>query len=204
MARALAREIRKRNWEQMLLELEAVALELFEVRGYGIVTVDELASEAGISPRTFYRYFPAKEDVLQVRIDQRSAALRRALAEQPEDEPPIRSLSRALADVVSAEDPELHRRWVQVIQSAPETTRSVLGGIYLKSNGVMAEFLGSRLGLPAEDLMPTMLAAAAGGVLIAANTQWYLEGGSLARRITDGFAALEEFVSDGRRGLSSR
>lgn len=181
----------------MLLELERLALALFEQHGYGAVTVDELSAEAGISSRTFYRYFPAKEDVLQVRVDQRSAALRGELADQPDDEAPLRSLSRAIETVVSSEDEDLRRRWMVVIQSAPETLPSILGGIQLKSNLAIAEFFGARLGLSPDDLVPTMLAAAAGGVILTASTQWFLQGGSLERRIADGLAVLQGFVEAG-------
>ncbi len=60
---SLARQLRVKRSEMMVSELEAVALRLFEQRGFDI-TVEGIASEAQISVRTFYRYFPAKDDVL--------------------------------------------------------------------------------------------------------------------------------------------
>ena len=97
--RSLATELREKRSEMMIAELEAVALRLFEERGFDAVTVDEIASEAHISVRTFYRYFSAKEDVLQVKIDRRSEALRAALEARPDDEAPMRSVRRALEEV---------------------------------------------------------------------------------------------------------
>ena len=96
----------------MLSELEAVALRLFEQRGFDI-TVEEIASEAQISVRTFYRYFPGKEDVLQLRIERRSATSGPRSAARPADEPPLHSLRVALEEVVVGEDAELLRRWTR-------------------------------------------------------------------------------------------
>jgi TetR/AcrR family transcriptional regulator, regulator of mycofactocin system len=194
MAQSLSQTIRTRHAEQMVLEIESVALGLFEVRGFGEVTVDEIAAEAGISPRTFYRHFASKEDVIQVRIDQSANALRAALAERPLDEAPVRSLRRAFVEVISAEDLELRRRWMMLVMSSSALVRAALGGHELKLYPAMAEFFGARLGVPSEDLVPVMLAAAAGGVLRAASTQWLFEGGSLAARIDEALEVLEMMV----------
>ncbi len=190
---SLARELRVKRSEMMILELEAVALRLFEQRGFDI-TVEEIASEAQISVRTFYRYFPAKDDVLQLRIDRRSESLRAALSARPDNEAPLRSLRIALGEVVSAEDEYLLRRWTTVIAATPNVLRGVVGGIQLKSTRMIAEFFGGRLGLPSEALIPTMLAAAVGGVVQAAQTQWYFRGGDLATAISDGLEVLESGI----------
>jgi TetR/AcrR family transcriptional regulator, regulator of mycofactocin system len=188
---SLARQLRVKRSEMMILGVEAVALRLFEQRGFTEVTVDDIASGARISPRTFYRYFPGKEDVLQLRIDRRSEALRTALIARPDDEPPLQSLRLALEEELSAEDAELLRRWIAVVAATPSVLRAVVGGIQLKSYRVMAEFFGSRLGVPSDALVPTMLAAAAGGVIQAAHTHWFLHGGDLATTMSEGLQVLE-------------
>jgi AcrR family transcriptional regulator len=190
---SLAQQLREKRSEMMVAELEAVALRCFERRGFDI-TVEEIASEAQISVRTFYRYFPTKEDVLQVYIDRRSKRLRAALAARPAGEPPLHSLRLALDEVVSTEDPDLVRRWIAVIAATPSVIRGVLGGIQLKSHRVIEEFFGTRLGVASDSLVPVMLAAAVGGVIQAAQTQWFFQGGDLATAISDGIAVLERGI----------
>lgn len=58
------RNLRQRKQDATRALLEETALRLFVERGYVNTTVDDIADAAGIAPRTFYRYFPAKKDVL--------------------------------------------------------------------------------------------------------------------------------------------
>jgi AcrR family transcriptional regulator len=196
-AQSLVQKTRQKRAELMMSELEAVALAMFEERGFATVNVDEIAAQAQISTRTFYRYFPVKEDVLQVRIRRRAEALRDALAERPTDEPPLHSLRLAVEVAVSAEDPVLLKRWIGVVAATPSALRAVLGGCILILDGMLAEFFGSRLSLPADALIPAMLSAAAGGVIKAAEMRWLLSGGNLAKTTSEGLGVLEEAVGAG-------
>ena len=188
---SLVGQLSARRTASMVAEVEAVALGLFDERGFGDVTIEEIATAAGISPRTFYRYFPSKEDILQVRIEKRSEALRAALAARPVEEPPLLSLRTALEDVLTKEDEERIRTWTNVIVATPSVLRGVYGGIQLKSHRVMAEFFASRFELPADGLVPSVLAAAAGGVIQAAQTRWFFHGGDLAATVSQGLRVLE-------------
>jgi len=196
---SLAIQLRAKRSQMMVDAVEGVALRLFDQRGFAAVTVDEIAWEAQISPRTFYRYFPAKEDVLQVHIDRRSEALGLVLAARPDDEPPLLSLRVALTEVLSAEDSGAVRRWIAVVQATPSVLRGVVGGIQLKTQRVIAEFFASRLGLPDDALVPTMLAAAAGGIIQSAHAHWFFNGGDLADTVSSSLEVLETgFGSDSR------
>ncbi len=189
---SLAIQLRLRRSEMVLSELETAALRLFEQRGFDGVTVEEIASAAGVSTRTFYRYIPTKEDVLQLRIDRRSEALRVALSERPVEESPIHSLRVALEAVLAGEDVVAVRQWIGAITSASGVLRAIIGGIQLKSHRVMAEFLAVRMGMPSDSLVPTMLAAATGGVVQAAHIHWYVHGGDLATTLSEALDVLEK------------
>ena len=193
---SLSLQLRAKRSEMMVSELEKVALRLFDQRGFADVTVEEISSEARISVRTFYRYFAAKEDVLQLRIDRRSEVLREALAGRPVDEPPLRSLRLALVEEFSVVDPIVLRRWIAVVADNPNVMRGVVGAIQLKIHPVIAEFFGARLqDCLADALVPTMLAAAALGVVQAALTQWFIHDGDLATTMSESLAVLERSIS---------
>nr|WP_246241940.1 TetR family transcriptional regulator [Flexivirga aerilata] len=80
-------------------DLTAVALELFLRDGYENTTVDQIAAGAGMSRRTFFRYYNAKEDVIVGKWDLIGLDMVTALEERPADEPIWDSL-RAMYDVV--------------------------------------------------------------------------------------------------------
>jgi AcrR family transcriptional regulator len=76
-----------------------VAMQLFAERGYDTVTVADICAAAEIAPRTFFRYFPTKEDVLAEPARQMAARLTAALAAAPEELDDAGALHRALREL---------------------------------------------------------------------------------------------------------
>ncbi|NUS03773.1 MAG: TetR family transcriptional regulator [Nonomuraea sp.] len=94
------RERKKARTRETILR-EAFAL--FRERGYNATTVEQIAEAAEISPATFFRYFPTKEDL--VTLD-RFPPLVEALATQPPGAPVtvLRGAFRAAFAALSAEE----------------------------------------------------------------------------------------------------
>ncbi len=174
--RSLSEKLREQRLETVVAEVERIALRLFDQQGFANVTVEDIASEAGISVRTFYRYFPAKEDVLQVRLRREARGLRAALEERPPDESPVRSLRVAFEQVAALEDPVHVGRWIRVIAGTPSVLAGVMGAIQLISNAAIRDFFASRLGVPEDSMAPWIWAAAAGGAIQAAYIRWHIKG----------------------------
>jgi AcrR family transcriptional regulator len=196
MQAAVQEQLRSKRSELMSTELERVALRLFHERGYAAVTVEEIAVQAQISARTFYRYFQTKEQLLQVRIDLRAVALDAALAARDDEEDPLQSLRDALIEVMASEDAELTRWWISTIASTPELVPGVLGGVQLKLQRSIAVFLARRSGLLEDALVPTALAAAIGGVVQVSLFRWFTNHGDLPGTIAEGLDSLQLLGTD--------
>src|SRR5882757_11179747 len=76
-------ELRRRTTHEAL---RRVALASFASKGFSNVTVTELAREAGVTERTFFRHFPTKEAVLFQDYDTHLEWLSEALAQRPSSE----------------------------------------------------------------------------------------------------------------------
>ena len=80
MARPALTERRK---AQTRREIAETALALFARDGYDNVSAEAIAAEAGVSLRTFYRYFSTKDDVLSPIITEATQELVAAIAARP-------------------------------------------------------------------------------------------------------------------------
>ena len=75
----MAPTLMERRRQSALAEIVDVALELFVRNGFEATTVESIAATAGCSPRTFYRYFGSKEDVMFHDLPTEIAAMGRVL-----------------------------------------------------------------------------------------------------------------------------
>src|SRR6201996_2432361 len=87
-------------------DLEQTAFALFAERGFEQTTVDDIARAAGIGRRTFFRYFPSKNDVAWGDFDGHLAKLRLRLAECPPELPLMAAVQDALLDFNRVDPPE--------------------------------------------------------------------------------------------------
>ncbi|MGY0022004.1 TetR family transcriptional regulator [Streptomyces sp. YJ-C3] len=144
-------------------ELTEAALQLLALKGFDAVTVDEIVAAAGVSKRTFFRYFASKEDVVVQFLADMGADMRAALAGRPADEAPAVALLHAVRVPVTtcAADSERALRVVQLILRTPALHARFLER-QVQWRDDLAEELASRVGLDAEaDLYPRIAAGAA-------------------------------------------
>ncbi len=175
-------------------ELETIALRLFTERGYDDVTIDDLAAEAGISKRTFHRYFPAKAAVLWQGFDDEVAELRRTLDNTPPERPTLQGIRDAVVAVNRhrAEDqPELRARLDLIIHS-PQV-RAAAGERYEAWEQTITAFVRHRHP-EADPLLAPSIGRSTLAVCRTAFELW-LDRGDLV--LTDLLTAAIEQLADG-------
>jgi mycofactocin system transcriptional regulator len=154
-------------------ELEHAAFDLFGRQGFDRTTVDDIATAAGIGRRTFFRYFPSKNDVPWGDFDAQLELMRARLKACPPRTPLMDAIRVAIVDFnrVAPEQVPWHRRRMELILRTPALqAHSTLR--YAAWRQVIAEFVGERLGKPPDALAPRTIAYAALGVAVAAYEQW--------------------------------
>jgi AcrR family transcriptional regulator len=118
---ARSHELRERKRTRTRLMIQAEALRLFADQGYERTTVEEIADAAAISPRTFFRYFPSKEDV--VLWDEYDPQVGELLAARPDDEPVAESFCAIIRETLGGllhRDPDQLLTRVRLLSSVPE------------------------------------------------------------------------------------
>lgn len=108
------------NAEQRLVR---AALDLYSTRGYDSTTVGDIAAHAGVTSRTYFRYFPDKREVLFGGADQLRNRITRSLHDAPADLPPLGATLLAMstcADLYHRREHDQLRRRDSVISDSSE------------------------------------------------------------------------------------
>ncbi len=177
---------RERHKADTRRALEDAALRRFAADGYDATSVQSIAADVGVSARTFFRYFAAKDAVLDMGRSARRAPVRDA----------VRSSAGGRLEVVRAGILALaggfaddrDRVWLRQRAAA---SSPVLRGRILDTMVSWERTLASALADRGEPHADT-LAAVGVAVFRSAITAWLREGGDLARHVERGFDALDE------------
>jgi len=93
--------LRERKRRAIQDELTEAAVDLFIRQGFDETPVGQIAAVVGMSERTFFRYFPTKDDVIEHVSSRWRAQVARALTARPADERLWTSLRRAFDDYIT-------------------------------------------------------------------------------------------------------
>src|SRR5438270_2868679 len=170
--------LRERRKRLTAAELEAAALRLFGERGFDSVTVDDIAAEADVSRRTFFRYFASKEAVLLADHFVQLSRLREAMAARPPDEPILTALRNALLSITGDFGDRKEKIILRghIMRDTPSLQARSL--VHQKAwEEAMEEMVAERLGVdPAVDLRPGVVAATALAAMRVAYNNWLAAG----------------------------
>lgn len=188
--------LRERKKARTRATIREHALRLFGEQGYAATTVEQIAAAAEVSPATFFRYFPTKEDV--VLQDDFDIVTLEALEGQPLDLNPIaafRGAAAAAREQMSAEDMKRFTETTRLTLSVPEIRARALDEL-TRTTDVITAAIAARIGRSADDFAARNMAGAIIGVIMAATLPWQADRDAdvdeVFRRIDAGLAHLEE------------
>ena len=159
--------LRERKKAKTRAAVQEHALRLFRDQGYAETTVQEIAAAAEISPATFFRYFPTKEDTIV--LDRLDPVMIELFRSQPPDLGPtdaLRAAIRQSLDVLTDDEWELESERQRLVMNAPELRVRMLDLLYAGID-LLAELAAERTGRSADDFAVRAWAGAVVGVVMA-------------------------------------
>ncbi|MGY1806510.1 mycofactocin system transcriptional regulator [Blastococcus sp. SYSU D00669] len=178
--------------EETRARIEQAALDLFTLKGFEQVTIDDVAAEAGIGRRTFFRYFATKADAVWGDFSGHVARLDRLLAATDAAAPVLAGICAAYVEVndyADADLPLLRERMRLILTEPALQAHSQLR--YAEVDRVVAEHVARRTGGEAEDLLPRLVATTTRAAATTAFEVWLADGRtSLADDLRAAFGEL--------------
>jgi AcrR family transcriptional regulator len=175
--------LRERKKERTRDRLVAEALRLFSERGYEGTSIEEIAAAADVSPRTFFRYFPTKADVVFADLPARIEAVRDALAADRFVHDALREVVEHSLDYLG--DPELLAMRNRLVLANPPLRARLLEFIFEVETMVTSAYARERV----DPLVARLAAAITAGSARAALVTWTMDDGDLREIVRRSFAA---------------
>lgn len=154
--------------------LSDAAAYLFRTHGFEAVTVEEIATRAGVSRRTFFRYYQSKEDVMVDRLDRDGERLVEELASRPPEESPLMAIRNSLIIAIEygLQDPDLVRDATRLARDTSALRRALMER-RTRIEERVAAIMVQRLGTTNDDHTPMLLAFLTRALNDTAFNAWY-------------------------------
>ncbi len=191
--------LRERKKARTRASIREHALRLFREQGYQATTVEQIAAAAEVSPSTFFRYFPSKEDV--VLQDDMDTRMIEALERQPAELGPLTAVRAATQEMFAgynAADLDVLRETTVLTFTVPEVRARALDE-FARTIGVVAEAVAKRAGRGPDDLAVRTAAGAIVGVIMAITMPW--DGWSDRQTVEGTFERIDQALALLEAGL---
>ena len=192
----MTESLRDRQRAQIRADIRRAAFRLFIERGYDAVTTEEIAAAAGVSPRTFFRHVPTKEELLLAPVRHGGAAIVSLLEQRPAAESPDVAVINAIITRTRSFDAADTEEWRKALLIAPD----LLGKLTMHTPADKeraAKLVGERMGAnPDTDIRPGLLVQLAFAAADFAFQQW-------VRRATKKPRALDRYVTEALAAVKS-
>ncbi|MFD5178626.1 TetR family transcriptional regulator [Nocardia sp. NPDC058379] len=192
--------LRERKKERTRRTLRVEAFRLFREQGYTETTVEQIAAAAEVSPSTFFRYFPTKEQL--VIADDQDALMIEALAAQPRGQHPLtafRNATTAVFSAMSAADMAFEQERHALLYHVPEL-RPAIGLEFQRSIELAAQLMAEYTGRPADDFEVRVAAGAMIGTMLAIVTATPVNAENVGHALSFLQAGLPFGPDDGPNG----
>jgi AcrR family transcriptional regulator len=186
--------LRERKKARTRAAIQEHALRLFREQGYAETTVDQIAAAADVSPATFFRYFPTKEDT--VLYDAMDPMMMDVFRAQPPELTPMHALRNTMRiglAQLTEEQIETERERMRLLESTPELRPRVMENYY-NTIAMLAGLAAERTGREPGDLAVRVWAGAVVGVVMAA----YVHADE---KLEDAFVSIDEALALLEAGL---
>lgn len=186
----------QRSRQSAYAEITSIAMRLFLDQGFEQTTIDQIASTAGISRRSFFRYFGTKEDIVLGDLASQGELLRDALEKVPPTIGPWEALRQALHAVDALHvEPGVTLKIATMMYRTPSLrSRSIEKHLHWQS--LLVPNIRRRLGLADDDVSdpaPAAIVASAITCLDVAGELWVSGGvGDLAALYDRAVAGLRQ------------
>jgi AcrR family transcriptional regulator len=192
----MTESLRDRQRAQIRADIRRAAFRLFIERGYDAVTTEEIASAAGVSPRTFFRHVPTKEELLLAPVRHGGTAIVGLLEERPGTEPPDVALINAIITRTRSFGVADTEEWRAALLVAPELLGKLT--VHLPADKERAtKLVAARMGSNADtDIRPALLVQLAFSAADFAFQHW-------VRQSTKRPRALDRYVTEALEAVRS-
>jgi AcrR family transcriptional regulator len=192
------RERKKARTREAIID---AALDLFSRKGFDATTIEDIAAGADVSPRTFFRYFESKVDLVMARNEAHGDKIGPLIAARPASEGPLEALRQVMQQMLCEllADPSVVREF-QVMMSTP-TLRNMAREHFYEEEAELVSAFAARLGTDDGDLTANVMAGAAASTIWTVIDRWLADGTDVERlspMIDEAFALLERGFSGAR------